>query len=198
VKDHLTTVLNRTNTTDAVPYVLLLLRLTLPLMQAFASLDAHHSNSGSFTKVQIVARDTKVYQIRYLKSNHRFFITGKIRDDQLVWVLKLRESRNNMADKVREKIFNCNGDGWQGLGNGAVASAVSVGKLISELNKCMQDIPAVLEDNKQVLPLVNKKSQNNPLVQQKISTGSGSTVRASQPTVGSRGKKKQQDIITID
>jgi mediator of RNA polymerase II transcription subunit 14 len=64
-----------------------------------------------------------------------------------MWALKDISSSEGQRDveqvveaKLQEKIYRGKGDGWQGLGNGAVAEVDQVGNLLSELDSCFADL----------------------------------------------------------
>jgi mediator of RNA polymerase II transcription subunit 14 len=200
IKNHMTTILNRNGLVNGVPCVLSMLQYTLPLLHALASLDASHLRRSTSSRVQIVARDAKVYQIHYPMLKCRFLVTGKVRRDKLIWILKKQDSQDTASGElVRNQLFCSKGNGWKGLGNGAVADADSVGNLISALDTCMQNLANLPEDQGDDGPKgpESETSQVKPRAQQQTTSAQAVVSGIPQPPaqlIGQRGK----DVITID
>lgn len=145
IRQSLAAILNQ-DSYAGIDSVIRLLTFTLPLLRALDRLVTQPSCNPSLT-VQVTARGAKTYQFRYSGLRFRFLLTAGYRRDGMIWVLKdigssreKREGEEVVASKLQERIYDSKGDGWQGLGNGAVADADKVGNLITELDSCFADV----------------------------------------------------------
>lgn len=146
IKQSLGMILNRSGPGNGVQCVLQLLKLTLPVLHALDRLvtDPQHNSA---LRVQVSIRGAQTYQIHYFGLRFRFLLNASHRRDEMIWTLKDISSTEGQRDveqaveaKLQEKIYRGKGDGWQGLGNGAVAEVDQVGNLLSELDSCFADL----------------------------------------------------------
>ena len=138
IKECFATILNQDGANTSLDSVIELLAFTLPLLRSLDRITAR----GSLSKVHVTARNAKTYHIRYSDPRFRFLVTAGQHRDRMKWVLKDirtaedRSERSEVENYIQERIFNSKGEGWRGLGNGAVADADKVGNLIVELDSC--------------------------------------------------------------
>jgi len=152
IKESLATILNHDSLDVGLDRVIELLPLTLPLLRALDRIAANASRNYR-SKVHVTARSAKVYLIRYPGQQYRFLVTAGQHRDRLTWILKDASSshegsgREVIENRLREKIYNSKGDGWKGLGNGAVAEVEKVGNLLSELDMCFTNYQSESDTN---------------------------------------------------
>ncbi|KAJ9357254.1 mediator complex subunit MED14-domain-containing protein [Paecilomyces variotii] len=141
ISHSLSSVLNDNGAVSGVNHMANLLTLTIPLLQALDRITCGASRDPP-SKVFVTARDAKVYQIYYPHHRYRFLITVGQHRDRIAWILRdartAQEKSNpgQLESKLRERIYNSQGEGWKGLGTGAVADVQKVGNLLSELDTC--------------------------------------------------------------
>ncbi|KAL1962210.1 hypothetical protein VTN77DRAFT_9931 [Rasamsonia byssochlamydoides] len=153
IRQSLAAILNQDDSYAGIDSVIRLLTFTLPLLRALDRLVTQSCNPS--LTVQVSARGAKTYQFRYSGLRFRFLLTAGYRRDGMIWVLKdvsssreKREEEEVIVGKLQERIYDAKRDGWQGLGNGAVADADKVGNLITELDSCFADVaPAASSRN---------------------------------------------------
>jgi mediator of RNA polymerase II transcription subunit 14 len=56
-----------------------------------------------------------------------------------------QSGRGQIATAVREKLYQSKGDGWNGLGDGAVGMPDKVGNLLVELHQCLSALHLELD-----------------------------------------------------
>ncbi|QGA13671.1 hypothetical protein EYB26_001321 [Talaromyces marneffei] len=146
IKQSLGMILNRTGPGNGVQCVLQLLKLTLPVLHALDRLVTEPQHNSTL-RVQVSIRGAQTYQIHYFGLRFRFLLNASHRRDKIIWALKDISSSEGQRDveqaveaRLQEKIYCGKGDGWQGLGNGAVAEVDQVGNLLSELDSCFADL----------------------------------------------------------
>jgi mediator of RNA polymerase II transcription subunit 14 len=145
IKESFAAALNQDNPYATLEIVVELLGFTLPLLRAFDHITACHPHNPS-CKVQVIARNAKIYQIRYPGLGCRFLVTAGLHRDQMRWILRdtssdqERSRQANIASRLQERIFNAKGNSWKGLGHGAVADTDKIGSLILELHFCVTGI----------------------------------------------------------
>ncbi|KAL1998755.1 hypothetical protein VTN02DRAFT_5632 [Thermoascus thermophilus] len=141
IKESLTAILNNDSIDVGLDRVIELLPFTLPLLRALNRITTNPSRNHR-PKVLVTARNAKVYLICYPGQKYRFLVTAGQHRDRLTWILKdvsspqERSGREDIEKKLRERVYDSKGDGWKGLGNGAVADVEKFWNLISELDMC--------------------------------------------------------------
>lgn len=144
IQGSLTAILNHDYTDASVESVLDLLSLTLPVLQALDRITPRASQKESL-KLQVTVRNARTFLICYPIQKYRMQLTAGQHLSRVTWILKDvsdaqdRSSQGHIAARLQEKLYDAKGDGWRGLGNGAVAEVDGVGNLISELDKCFTD-----------------------------------------------------------
>ncbi|KAL2374366.1 hypothetical protein RJ035_006042 [Blastomyces gilchristii] len=150
IKESLTATLNglrpAAGSGTGLEAVLQLLVVTLPVLKALDRMTTeshvgHPANSG----LQITARSSKIFYIRYASIRYRFCVHAGLRRDRVVWILREmtiapeKAGRQPLENKLKEHIYGARGDGWQGLGNGAIAEYEKIGNLLSTLHRVMAE-----------------------------------------------------------
>lgn len=214
VQESLASSLNNASTDASLDSLFGLLLLTLPLLRAFDRITANATRNEPL-KAQIIARNAKTFLIHYPAANFRFMVVAGQHLNRMTWILRTvsdtkdRSPHNPQLNKVQEKLYKSKGDGWKGLGNGAVAEADKVLNLILELDGCFSGIqsnPTVANpSNKSENDPSNNNSNNQ---KQKIQqSGSEPAQKASGPSnetssagrnLGGNHEQKTDDIIMID
>ncbi|PGH31645.1 hypothetical protein GX50_05587 [[Emmonsia] crescens] len=146
IKESLTTTLNGlrpgAGAGAGLEAVLQLLVITLPILKGLdrISTDLHTSGRPGNYGLQIIARSSKIFHLRYPSIRYRFCIHAGLRRDRVVWILKDmttasdKTGRESLENKLKEQIYNVHGDGWQGLDTGAIADCENIGNLLSTLH----------------------------------------------------------------
>lgn len=208
IQGALTSNLNRPTTDAGLDTFAELLSFTLPLMRALNRLLVNAAHNERL-KVHVTVRGTKAFQINYPLERCQFKITAHQHQNQPVWVLKDLSNTQNGCDentskyKLQKSLYNRNGLGWRGLGNGAVAKPDAVGNLLDELDKCLAAIRAEVTSK----PLDSKPNPDNMVNNELQDTGLAKPTEAfTDPCEGTGNRNKQQkkvagqkaDIIMID
>lgn len=109
--------------------------------------------SPSSSVVHITVRSPTVFQINY-SQKARFRLSTRPRQGRTVWLLEdfnsmrtpeQEQSYSQISTAVRDKVYNSRGDGWQGLGDGALSSLEKVGNLLNTLHGCLAGCEPVPE-----------------------------------------------------
>ena len=140
IQQSLTVALNRRLTKVGVDSVLESMHDTFPLLQCVEKITKTPPTESSI--VHVIVRSPTAFQLHYPRLNYRFRLSIRPRQGGMVWLLEDSHPSNTSeksasAAVVREKIYNLRGDGWQGLGDGAISSLELVGSLLSELHSCL-------------------------------------------------------------
>ncbi|CAI7594818.1 unnamed protein product [Penicillium viridicatum] len=156
IQEPLTVALNQRFTETGVESTLQLLATTLPLLRSLDQITPQ-SNQTDLSIVQVTARKPTVYLIHYPRLRSRFHLSAVMHQDQLVWMLRDangmdQADRGQVAAFIQEKLYQSKGDGWNGLGDGAVASISKVGNLILELHECLNAPHLQLDKEVEVKP----------------------------------------------
>ena len=145
IQESLTSVLNNDYADFSLDSVLDLLSITLPLLQTLDRITANNSLNEPLA-VQVTVRNAKTFRISYPAAKRQMQWTAGRHMNQLKWILKDvsnadqdKSSRANITTNLQETLYDSRGDGWKGLGNGAVAEVDGVCNLILELHKCLAD-----------------------------------------------------------
>ncbi|CRG84648.1 Mediator of RNA polymerase II transcription subunit 14 [Talaromyces islandicus] len=212
IRQPLATIMNQSGPGVGIFSVLQNLKFTLPMLRSLDRLVAEPLRNPAL-KVHISVRSAKEYQIHYSGSQFRFLLTAAYRHERLVWTLKhiakiqnRREMEEAVATKLKEKVFDGRGAGWQGIGNGAVAEVNEVGNLLSELDSCFSDVsitapmegPRDAQAEPQQKPIIGAAGSTVPEV-----GGGGGVLGMQGPHVSrvnlhSSSKTRGHDVITID
>ncbi|EED23590.1 RNA polymerase II holoenzyme/mediator complex component Rgr1, putative [Talaromyces stipitatus ATCC 10500] len=201
IKQSLGTILNRSGPGYGVQCVLQLLKLTLSVLRALDRLVTEPKHNSAL-RVQVSIRGAQTYQIHYFGLRFRFLLTASQRRGSIIWTLKDISSSEGQRDveqaveaKLQEKIYRGKGDGWQGLGNGAVAKVDQVGNLLSELDSCFADLtPPSAPPEKAALCEAAEKKMSKIVKDKGPKTNGPSRMPNRHP----QGAPKESDVITID
>ena len=134
-------VLNNSYTEFSLESVLDILSFTLPLFRALDRITANQSRKEPL-KVQVTVRNVKTFIISYPSQKCRLHLTVGRYPDRVNCVLRdvsdtqARPNDGHVATRLKQMIYNTRGDGWKGLGNGAVAELGGIENLISTLDGC--------------------------------------------------------------
>lgn len=199
IQESLTSILNNDYSDASLESVLDLLSVTLPLLQVFDRITTNTSLEEPL-KVQVTVRNAKTFRISYPGTKCQMQLTLGRHLNRANWTLKDvsdpqdRLSHSHITAKLREMLYNSKGDGWRGLGNGAVAEVDGVCNLVSELHKCLTDTQSnpdtAAPDNQP-----NSASKVQPAEAGR--TGHGGRVEVTTVQQSPRGSKST-NIITID
>ena len=143
-QESITRVLNDSYPELSLESALDLLAVTLPLFQAFDRVTANQSREETL-RMQVTVRNFRAFVISYPMQKCRMTLTLGRYPNCLGWVLKdasdpsARPKSGQVVARLRQMVYNTRGDGWKGLGNGAVANVKGVGSLISKLDECLLD-----------------------------------------------------------
>lgn len=196
LSESLTVALNQRFADTGIDSILSVVSHTLPVLDCFDQITSKQAQLGSFV-VNLTVRSPTVYQIHYPHLRARFQLSVRARKGQTTWVLEdsspySPRSQSEVSAEVKKKIYQSRGEGWQGLGDGAMASTDKVGNLLLELHDCLSSYQPRPDGG-----------EANPPVQSGTSQGpqQGSSGAAVNPTKASSqqaGGMTNADIITID
>ncbi|KAF7586354.1 mediator complex subunit [Aspergillus hancockii] len=164
IQDSLESTLNQSATDSGLDAVAELLLLTLPLMRALDQILVNQSRNQPL-RMQVTVRNARTFQIHYPTQQFRFQLVASHHLRHMVWTLKELSSPNEgstqgqLKSKVREMLYNSRGDGWRGLGNGAVAEIDKVGNLLAELDNLFEASGASGWED------LDRKSKSNDLIE---------------------------------
>ena len=115
-----------------------ILRLTLPLLGTFSSIEANPDGAG----INVLTRSDQWYQIRYSKpfSKSGFDVRLKGRRDDVMWLVpehsvKRPENIDEAFEKDLRAVMRGKGDGWRGVNGGMIASITGVQDLVINLDR---------------------------------------------------------------
>ncbi|KMU82098.1 mediator of RNA polymerase 2 transcription subunit 14 [Coccidioides immitis RMSCC 3703] len=118
ITESLSTILNSHK--DGMSLVLELINITLPLTQR------------------------RLYQIRYPFLRYRFNVSASQRKSYVVWVIQNstpgpeRSKHPSLELRLKDQIYNSQGDGWRGINQGAMAYSANVSRLVFDLHQLMK------------------------------------------------------------
>ena len=142
IQDFLT---SRLGADTGLEEVVLLLRITLPLLRAFSKIETACKSSDVF----IFARSAFWYHLHYDHQHVAFDIKLRRRRDELNWYVQYMtgsggKSENEKVPPEIQSLCNSRGEGWIGLNTGIAARIEGIEELIQRLNE------AVRKDGEQV------------------------------------------------
>lgn len=198
ISESLTVALNRRFADTGVVYVLGSMSDTLPLLRCLDQITTRPPQSGS-NVVHVTVRGPTVYQIHYPRLKTRFRLSLRPCKGRTVWVLEDSSQsgmpgRGQILAALKEKVYDAKGEGWQGLGDGALSSIDKVGNLLFGLHECLGScyLEPIVKDGE------GKPAQ--PDAAKKLPRGSPA-VAVTHPQNASpqnAGAMSNADIITID
>jgi mediator of RNA polymerase II transcription subunit 14 len=192
IQEALTVALNHPFTDTGVKSTLRLMSLTFPLLQSFDQITSL-SNQTDSSMVYITVRGPTEYIIHYPRLDSRFKLHAMLHQDEYVWMLQdsngdKQSGRDRVITVIREKLYQSKGDGWNGLGDGAIGMPDKVGNLLAELHQCLSAPHLELDketEGKAVMPEhIHTKGQVSDLPNKTASTQAGGLGNT--------------DVITID
>ncbi|KAJ5918667.1 hypothetical protein N7466_010659 [Penicillium verhagenii] len=140
IQEPLTVVLNHRFSETGVDSILGFMSDTFPLLQCLDQITKTAPTESSI--VHVTARSPMVLQFHYPRLNYRFRLSARPRLGRIVWLLEDSNRSESLegshsSNIVRDKIYNSKGDGWQGLGDGAISSLEKIGNLLFELHSSL-------------------------------------------------------------
>ncbi|GAD98631.1 mediator of RNA polymerase II transcription subunit 14 [Paecilomyces variotii No. 5] len=199
ISQSLSSVLNDNGAMSGVNHMANILTLTVPLLQALDSITCGASRDSP-SKVLVTARNAKVYQIYYPHHRYRFLITVGQHRDRITWILRdartpqEKSTPGQLESKLRERIYNSQGDGWKGLGTGAVADIQKVGNLLSELDTCFTS-----SANDASVKAPDAATDQTGTGQRDVPNGQGApNTESTKPAEVKSESKNDHDVIMID
>ncbi|KAJ5585361.1 Mediator complex subunit Med14 [Penicillium hispanicum] len=153
LQEPLTVALNQRFAQTGVDSILSLMSDTFPLLQSLDHITSESPQTES-SIVHVTVRSPTVFQFHYPLLKSRFQLSSRPRQGRTVWVLEHvkradQSDHEQVTTAVKEKIYNSKGDGWQGLGDGALSSLEKVGNLLSEFHACLSSCSPALKQEGQ-------------------------------------------------
>lgn len=132
---------------DGLSYAIRLLGLTLPLLRAFARLEASYSSE----QVVILARSAEWYEIRYQYPSGCYDLKLRIRGDEKMWMVRDRttynaEQKNEHIAVGMKRLQRATAEGWHWMRDGIAASITGVEDLVSKIDELYRSASQVQED----------------------------------------------------
>ncbi|KAL8721764.1 MAG: hypothetical protein Q9225_001613 [Loekoesia sp. 1 TL-2023] len=139
IQDQLTGLFRKAN---GLNQVILYLRLTLPLMRAFAAIEAAHANN----EVTILPRSADWFHIRYDKPPARFDLRLRKRRENLMWFVQplSLDADEKQDQRVRDELNSMikgRGEGWIGVSPGIAATLDGVESVLKKIDDSFQHVP---------------------------------------------------------
>ena len=133
IKHQLATVLGDP---DGLTHVIYYLQLSLPLMLAFADMEANDTHG----QVSVLSRSAEWYCIQYQTPPARFDVRLRRRRDELMWYVQESSlpDGQKLESQVRDQIdglIKGRGEGWFGVKPGMTASLYGVQVLLHKINE---------------------------------------------------------------
>ncbi|KAI4115855.1 MAG: hypothetical protein LQ345_003621, partial [Seirophora villosa] len=124
VQDHLISLFRKSNGLNRVIWFL---QLSLPLMQAFAAIEAANTKNTAV----VLPRCAEWYQIRYRDPPGRFDVRLRRRRDELKWFVQHSSlsAKGGLDQRLQDQLdslWKGKGEGWHGVHQGIVASVDGV------------------------------------------------------------------------
>ncbi|CAI7585988.1 unnamed protein product [Penicillium manginii] len=122
---------------------------TFPLLHSLEQITKPVQPTSSV--IQVIVRSPTVFHIHYAQKA-RFRLSLRPRHGRTVWLLENFQpgasrgqsqgqgqglGQSQIRTTVWEQVYNSQGDGWQGLGDGALSSTEKVGNLLAKLHECL-------------------------------------------------------------
>ncbi|EAW13787.1 mediator of RNA polymerase II transcription subunit 14 [Aspergillus clavatus NRRL 1] len=139
IQGSLAAILNHTSNKAALDSVAEILSFTLPAMRTLDQITSNLSR-GEPARLQVVVRNAFTFLLHYINYALRFELTASQHAGRLTWVLResgdpqVGPGQDQIRAKLRDTLYNSNGNGWKGLGNGVVADVEGVCSVISNLD----------------------------------------------------------------
>lgn len=196
IQQPLTVALNHRFSETGVDSILGFMNDTYPLLKCLDQITTALPMESS--TVHVTARSPMVFQFHYPRLKHRFRLSARPRQGRMVWLLE-NSNRSNLpesshsASTVKDKIYNSKGDGWQGLGDGAISSLEKISNLLYELHSSLGACPP--EPNMQK---IQRQGQQGSMAEQQQA---GAIISAAKLDTASPQKTDTMgntDVITID
>ncbi|EER26019.1 hypothetical protein CPC735_001860 [Coccidioides posadasii C735 delta SOWgp] len=130
---------------DGMSLVLELINITLPLLVTLERICAEeYIDNAWYFQAQYTARSARLYQIRYPFLRYRFNVSASQRKSYVVWVIQNstpgpeRSKHPSLELRLKDQIYNSQGDGWRGINQGAMAYSANVSRLVFDLHQLMK------------------------------------------------------------
>ncbi|MCJ1281767.1 mediator complex subunit [Xylographa opegraphella] len=121
-------------------YVTYILHLTLPLLRAFAAIEAAPRNPAS--ELFVLPRAATWYRVRYEGPHLAYEIRLRQRGDHVLWFS--RKATEQEASKALveawDKLCHGRGEGWMGLRDGISAEVLGVEALVQRIDEVVREV----------------------------------------------------------
>ncbi|KAI4247528.1 MAG: hypothetical protein L6R40_001476 [Gallowayella cf. fulva] len=139
IQKQLTTLLGKD---DGLKHAMLLLPMTLPLMRALVAIEGAHVDN----EVYISPRSAEWYQIQYQRPLYRFDMRLRRRREKFMWFVQEASLPDGKKPDARaheqfRRMTNGQGEGWNGISPGIVASVEGVEGLLKKIDDIFQHGP---------------------------------------------------------
>ena len=145
IREQLTTLLNAAS---GFEHVLLLLRLTLPILRAFTVVTSSENEDMLDCNAYVLIRSATCYLIRYESPKAMFEFRLRQRQDKAFWFSRLVQDRQAISKGVEDNavveawkgLCQEMGQNWKGMKDSIVAETEDVQALISKINEVMKNL----------------------------------------------------------
>ncbi|KAJ5988237.1 Mediator complex subunit Med14 [Penicillium waksmanii] len=145
IQESLTVALNDRFSKSGVESTLGSIAETFPLLHSLEQITKPVQPTSCV--IHVIVRSPTVFLIHYTQKA-RFLLSAQPRQGRTVWLLEdfktgvgrgqgQGQGQSQISTSVREQVYNSKGDGWQGLGDGALSSTEKVGNLLAKLHECL-------------------------------------------------------------
>jgi hypothetical protein len=125
---------------DGLSHAIRLLRITLPLLQALARIEASYPSE----QVTILPRSAEWYEVRYQYPQGCYDVKLRLRRDETMWVVrdrpveKAKGKSEQVADGMR-RLARTTAEGWRGMKSGIVASIAGIEDLVGKIDELYRE-----------------------------------------------------------
>ena len=138
IQDHLASFLT---SEGGLSEIIRLLQMTLPVMRAFATLEANDTNNG----IIILPRSVTWYHVRFSNPPTRFDLRLKRRKDEFLWMLQelsvpQGETRDNRIRDHMKTMIDGHGKGWTSMHPGIATTLEGAETLLEGISEIVRNI----------------------------------------------------------
>ncbi len=168
IVDFLNTTLNDLEGGGGLERVVLLMRLTLPLMRVLDEIERTNEGAEDDGDLFVLARSTGSYQLCYERPRCTFSIRLRKRRDMLQWYVQMEKGSSYatshppaLVEGLR-RLMDESGDGWVALHTGIAAEMHGIVEVVRRIDRLMKEH----RPQEQVISLDEKGTSDTAATQQ--------------------------------
>ena len=144
-------------------HVTYILQLTLPLLRAFATIEA--APRAPVSQLHILPRAATWYRVRYEGPHLAYEIRLRQRSDHVLWFSRQATEQETPRTVIEawERLCRGRGEGWMGLRDGISAEVVGVEALVQRIDEIVREVELPGEEVKSEV-IVKKEKEKEVFV----------------------------------